>query len=744
MADDSRLQAMAEEASTGETKEAANVGAALDEGKTAEPGLRGVEDAGDAPGSSLPCEEAVHDALHLQDSAVTGEEGQLTYPEIASGSSPTKPIAESIEPVGAGAASYRGAPATQITLDPPGTGPPSHAAFLPHGYAATGPPSQPTQGMADDSRLQAMAEEASTGETKEAANVGAALDEGKTAEPGLRGVEDAGDAPGSSLPCEEAVHDALHLQDSAVTGEEGQLTYPEIASGSSPTKPIAESIEPVGAGAASYRGAPATQITRDPPGTGPPSHAAFLPHGYAATGPPSQPTQGMADDSRLQAMAEEASTGETKEAANVGAALDEGKTAEPGLRGVEDAGDAPGSSLPCEEAVHDALHLQDSAVTGEEGQLTYPEIASGSSPTKPIAESIEPVGAGAASYRGAPATQITRDPPGTGPPSHAAFLPHGYAATGPPSQPTQGMADDSRLQAMAEEASTGETKEAANVGAALDEGKTAEPGLRGVEDAGDAPGSSLPCEEAVHDALHLQDSAVTGEEGQLTYLDIASGSSPTKPIAESIEPIGAGAASYRGAPATTQVSRHPPGTGPPSHAAFLPQATVAPKPSTHTAAAVGCAATGPSSQPTRGMADDSRLQAMAEEASTGETKAAANVGGALDEGKTAEPGLRGMADAGDAPSSSLPCEVTGNEDRIFGHGFMLAISLCSASRSKNSVRVATTLPIGVSLLPGQAGHAGRAAAPGRAATESETRASVDLHPHTERAGSPHAVFADSR
>ncbi|CAE7027727.1 unnamed protein product [Symbiodinium natans] len=363
-------------------------------------------------------------------------------------------------------------------------------------------------------------------------------------------------------------------------------------------------------------------------------------------------------------MAEEASTGETKEAANVGAALDEGKTAEPGLRGVEDAGDAPGSSLPCEEAVHDALHLQDSAVTGEEGQLTYPEIASGSSPTKPIAESIEPVGAGAASYRGAPATQITRDPPGTGPPSHAAFLPHGYAATGPPSQPTQGMADDSRLQAMAEEASTGETKEAANVGAALDEGKTAEPGLRGVEDAGDAPGSSLPCEEAVHDALHLQDSAVTGEEGQLTYLDIASGSSPTKPIAESIEPIGAGAASYRGAPATTQVSRHPPGTGPPSHAAFLPQATVAPKPSTHTAAAVGCAATGPSSQPTRGMADDSRLQAMAEEASTGETKAAANVGGALDEGKTAEPGLRGMADAGDAPSSSLPCEVTGNEDRL--------------------------------------------------------------------------------
>ena len=61
------------EASVGEIRAAANVQAARDEGKAAEH----VADAGDSPDSSLPREEAVHDALHLQDSVVASIEDIL-------------------------------------------------------------------------------------------------------------------------------------------------------------------------------------------------------------------------------------------------------------------------------------------------------------------------------------------------------------------------------------------------------------------------------------------------------------------------------------------------------------------------------------------------------------------------------------------------------------------------------------------------------------------------------------------
>ena len=286
---------MEEEASTGEQKEAANVVAALDEGQTAEPGLRSLADAG---------------ALHMQDSAETNCQAF----SVAQVPPVTGPPGRS-----------------QATLPPatkaPAPKPSTHASDSAQTPAAGTPYTHSSQGMATvhglpDSKLPVM-EEASTGENTEA---------------GLRGLADAGDAPPGSLPCEEVVRGAVHVQDSAVTDCEA-FSVAQVPPVTGPPGRSQATLPP------------ATKAPAPKPST----HASDSAQTPAAGTPYTHSSQGMATvhglpDSKLPAM-EEASTGENAEA---------------GLRGLADAGDAPPGSLHCEEVVRGAVHLQDSTGIGNE------------------------------------------------------------------------------------------------------------------------------------------------------------------------------------------------------------------------------------------------------------------------------------------------------------------------------------------------------------------------------------------
>ena len=354
--------------------------------------------------------------------------------------------------------------ADQPTQNPPDNGPPSHRAIHPqatfspaiaapapkpstHTYS-TAPASAEPQLVADaaeaavhglpDSRLQAMVSGASAEDTT--GSIQGACDEGKLAEPGLRGLADASDAAGSHLPCEEAVHGVRQLQDATVTGN--NISSPN-------RNPIATESDSQPIDTASwFRGPPATHDpspdrgayqaqaklslasrTATKPSTqannhAPASAARFaarilqphLPasdpavpsnHGAlhlgpsalqprsaaapAAMAPRNHPSQGMADaaeaavhglpDSRLQAMVSGASAEDTT--GSIQGACGEGKLAEPGLRGLADASDAAGSHLPCEEGFHSAWHLQNSTVTGYEAAKRKAEAEKKASEARP-------------------------------------------------------------------------------------------------------------------------------------------------------------------------------------------------------------------------------------------------------------------------------------------------------------------------------------------------------------------------